>query len=126
MMPAATNIDIQRFMSLVDMLPNGCWYWTGGRSRGGGNKKWYGTFNYQGTAVRAHRFSCEKLGKLPPLPKGWHRDHTCVFSMCVNPAHLEYVTHEENQRRKIERAKAATSIQPNLTYIYLDPMREAA
>jgi hypothetical protein len=27
-------------MALVDKLPSGCWYWTGSRSRGAGNKKY--------------------------------------------------------------------------------------
>ena len=47
--------------------------------------------------------ACEAVGGRPPLPKGWHRDHECCFSMCVNEAHIVYVTHEENQRRKLER-----------------------
>ena len=101
----ATQADIDRFMSYVDKLPCGCWYWTGARSRGKGNRKWYGTFKFKGKAIRAHRFACEHIKKLPPLPNGMHRDHTCTFSMCVNPDHLEYVTHAENQDRKIARKK---------------------
>jgi hypothetical protein len=99
----ADQADIERFMSYVDILPNGCWFWTGARSRGRGNKKWYGSFWIGGRAVRAHRFACDEIGKMPPLPKGWHRDHTCCFSLCVNFRHLEYVTHETNQQRKMER-----------------------
>lgn len=30
-------------------------------------------------------------------------DHTCSNPPCVNPAHLEAVTHEENVRRAVER-----------------------
>lgn len=30
----ASDQDIARFMSYVEKLPNGCWYWTGARSRG--------------------------------------------------------------------------------------------
>lgn len=96
-------------MSYVDKLPNGCWFWTGGRSRGKGNRKWYGTFWFRGKSIRAHRFSCDYIGKFEPLPPGKHRDHTCVFSMCVNPEHLEHVTHEENQDRKLARLTAQKS-----------------
>ena len=39
-----TDADIARFMVNVDKLPCGCWFWQGGRSRGAGNKKWYGSF----------------------------------------------------------------------------------
>ena len=33
-------------------------------------------------------------------------DHNCRNRRCVNPAHLELVTHKENQRRR-DRARAA-------------------
>ncbi len=103
-MSEATKEEIDRFMSKVDKLPNGCWFWTGGRSRGKGNKKWYGSFWFRGKTIRAHRFAADFIGKFEPLPRGKHRDHLCVFSMCVNPEHLEHTTSSENQERKIERA----------------------
>lgn len=97
-----TQKDIERFIKLLDVLLCGCWYWLGARSRGRGNRKWYGTFKVGGTSVRAHRFAAEALGG-KSCGAGCHRDHTCGFSMCVNPAHIEIVTHAENQRRKVER-----------------------
>ena len=54
--------SIARFMSYVDKLPNGCWYWMGARSRGKGNRKWYGTFRHNGECIRAHRFASEVIG----------------------------------------------------------------
>ena len=99
MSQTATEADIKRFMSYVDILPNGCWFWTGGRSRGKGNKKWYGTFWYQGKTVRAHRFSCEQI-KGMPLLDDHHREHVCRFSLCVNPDHLDVIHKDENQRRR--------------------------
>lgn len=105
----ATPEDIARFMSFVEILPNGCWFWSGARSRGKGNKKWYGTFwvNREIGSVRAHRFSCDVFGKRP-LPKvgRWHRDHNCCFSLCVNEKHLDIVTHEENELLKKARQRA--------------------
>lgn len=97
--------DVARFRALVDVLPSGCHYWLGARSRGKGNRKWYPTFclSKGRKRIRGHRFACEAVGGRPPLPRGWHRDHECCFSMCVNEAHIVYVTHEENQRRKPER-----------------------
>jgi len=86
-------------MKFVDVLPNGCWFWTGARSRGKGNSKWYGSFGVNGTTVRAHRFSSEVFN-CDECPPGYHRDHLCHFSMCVAPHHLEVVTREENQARK--------------------------
>lgn len=104
-MLTATEADIKRFMSYVDILPNGCWFWTGGRSRGKGNKKWYGSFHLGKSTVRAHRFACEVLGG-KPLDAGHHRDHICRFSLCVNPDHLEPVPSEVNQQRKMDRIRA--------------------
>ena len=92
--------DIERFMRYVEKLPSGCWFWTGGRSRGRGNRKWYGSFSLGNRTVRAHRFSSEVLGG-EICPPGHHRDHLCRFSLCVNPKHIEVVTFEENQRRKV-------------------------
>jgi hypothetical protein len=38
-----------------------------------------------------------------PVPSGWDVDHVatrgCVSKKCINPEHLEAVTHRENQRR---------------------------
>lgn len=97
-----TEEDIGRFYSMVDRLLSGCWFWTGARSRGAGNRKWYGSFRVGGKTVRAHRFACEALAGVE-CPPGYHRDHTCGFSLCVNPDHLEVVTRDENQRRKTAR-----------------------
>jgi hypothetical protein len=96
----ATQQDIIRFMKYVDKLPCGCWFWTGARSRGKGNRKWYGSFGVGGRVVRAHRFACEVLGGRE-CPPNHDRDHTCRFSLCVNPTHLEIVTKTENQRRRL-------------------------
>jgi hypothetical protein len=92
--------DIKRFMAFVDKLPNGCWFWMGARSRGKGNKKWYGSFKYKGRSIRAHRFSHDELGG-KVCPPGFHRDHLCKFSLCVNFDHIEAVPHEVNQHRKV-------------------------
>ena len=106
------NPDITRFMSFVDILPNGCWFWTGARSRGKGNRKWYGSFRYQGKVIRAHRFACDVIGG-KPVPAGWHRDHTCQFSLCVCPDHLEPVPRTTNQERKLLRRLNQDIISPS-------------
>lgn len=110
----ATPEDIARFMSYVEKLPNGCWFWAGARSRGKGNKKWYGSFGlrvqdkitgkWKWTTVRAHRFSVECIADPPrECPPEHHRDHTCVFSLCVFPEHVEIIHRDLNHARKIER-----------------------
>lgn len=97
-----TKEAILRFYKFVDVLPNGCHFWTGARSRGKGKKKWYGSFRYKGKSIRAHVFACDVIGE-KVVPLGWHRDHTCVFSLCVCPDHIEPVPSKENEDRKKTR-----------------------
>ena len=68
-----------------------CWLWTGGLTQ---NK--YGRFNVDGRKHRvlAHRYTYELL--VGPVPNGTELDHLCRVRQCVNPGHLEPVTHREN------------------------------
>lgn len=70
----------------------GCWEWTGRTS-----EKGYGDFHLNRQTVLAHRVSYELL--VGPIPEGLTLDHLCRNTRCVNPAHLEPVTHGENMRR---------------------------
>jgi hypothetical protein len=72
------------------IAPSGCWLWTGPL-----NNKGYGTHG----GPLAHRmFYIRFVGE---VPDGMELDHTCRITQCVNPAHLEPVTHTENVRRGI-------------------------
>jgi hypothetical protein len=46
------------------------------------------------TRIYAHRFAYEQV--YGPIPTGMVINHKCRNRSCVNPAHLEVVTHEEN------------------------------
>ena len=90
-----------RFWALVDRRgADECWLWTGGLNQNG-----YGSFNISEgdsrTTARAHRVAYELL--VGPIPEGLEIDHVktrgCTSRACVNPAHLEPVTHTENLRR---------------------------
>jgi len=70
---------------------SGCWLWLGARSQG------YGRYTPLGTQGQAHRVIYEMCRG--PIPEGLEVDHLCRNHSCVNPAHLEPVTHQENQRR---------------------------
>lgn len=81
-----------RFWRGVKIKTNGCWIWLGSAVNGG-----YGDVYDRGRHVRAHRWTYETL--IGPIPTGLELDHLCRTPSCVNPTHLEAVTHAENVRR---------------------------
>lgn len=74
--------------------PNsGCWLWTGPLRMGYGICRLIGSRrNHQ-----AHRVIYEQ--QLGEIPLGLELDHRCRNPQCVNPGHLDPVTHLENVRR---------------------------
>jgi hypothetical protein len=66
----------------------GCWIWIGALNRDG-----YGVYSSQ----LAHRASYSKIRGA--ISEGMELDHLCRIRCCVNPNHLEEVTHAENVRR---------------------------
>jgi hypothetical protein len=82
----------ERFWRFVTKTDS-CWLWTGRLNHAG-----YGIFAItSGRTVRAHRFSYELI--YDAIPEGAELDHLCRVRDCVNPNHLEPVTHLENVRR---------------------------
>ena len=104
-------------MSSVDTLPDrlrskidasgpaSCWVWTGAKT-GNGYGNYYVSTNKWACA---HTVVFEAL--VGPVPPDQELDHLCRVRRCVNPDHLEPVTHSENIARgnvgAFNRAKSA-------------------
>jgi hypothetical protein len=86
----------RRFDKYVKRDPEtGCLIWTAsGTGRSG-----YGIFWHAGRLVMAHRFAWERVNG--PIPEGLEPDHLCRVRRCVNPSHLEVVTHRTNVLRGV-------------------------
>jgi DNA-binding CsgD family transcriptional regulator len=82
--------------------PNsGCWLWIGKVNHLGYGALWIrdSAKKTGWRSISAHRHSYET--NIGPIPDGLSLDHKCRVRCCVNPAHLEPVTHAENVRRGI-------------------------
>ena len=84
-------------------LTDSCWEWTAKRQHG------YGVYfmRMEGTRAtgrrsifgKAHSVVFEAL--IGPIPEGTELDHLCRNKGCVNPEHLEPVTHAVNNLRGV-------------------------
>jgi hypothetical protein len=68
-----------------------CWLWTGPLDKDGYGHSWDGS-----RRLPAHCFSY--ISFVSPIPFGFDAHHTCIHRHCVNPNHLELISHSEHNR----------------------------
>jgi len=91
-----------RLDTKIDVEANtGCWLWNAATDKQG-----YGTYHHERRMVVAHRVVYEAL--VGPIPEGMEIDHLCRVVSCVNPDHLEPVTHAENMGRGANTGRRKT------------------
>jgi hypothetical protein len=84
---------MQRFWAKADRRGDAeCWEWVACRTAMG-----YGRFVVDRRVRAAHRVAYEL--SVGPIPEGLEIDHLCRNRACVNPAHLEAVSHRVNVLR---------------------------
>lgn len=108
---------LERFISKCRFDPEtGCVLWLGGKSRGRGKTRWYGSFRDGGRVWRAHRWAARFIHRLEI--DGLEVDHECGNTLCVQ--HLQVCTGQVNREWYWIR------VQVGLIEEEHDPVREGA
>jgi hypothetical protein len=81
----------ERFWEKVEKTA-GCWLWTGATTPSASGP--YSAFRGNAGNISAHRYAYQAL--VGTVPDGLELDHLCRNTLCVNPAHLEPVSHQVN------------------------------
>lgn len=107
----------QVFSKVARDRATGCWNWLGATA-GGRDQKYsfiaYGT----GHSVTYTWF-------VGHVPAGLQLDHLCCNTLCVNPAHLEAVTQQENVRRTAARMTHCKNGHSRAIYLRYTPKNRA-
>lgn len=107
---------LDRLFTRIHVHENGCWIWQGCKDAHGYGRTNMGNGKIKSTHVLFYTWL------VGDVPKGLELDHLCMKQSCVNPDHLEPVTHAENIRRwaaslNIRRCPQGHEYDPANTYI---------
>mgnify|MGYP002654780646 CR=1 FL=1 len=106
----------KRFLSKIHKTET-CWNWTACRNVDG-----YGRFGIDKKLYNAHRVAYELWKE--PIPANMIVRHMCDNPACVNPAHLELGTHQDNVQDKVERGRQQRGIKHHKSKLTDDDVRE--
>jgi hypothetical protein len=88
--------EVERRLSERSVRSGACLLWTGVLTYSG-----YGQISIRDKKDNAHRAAYRVW--VGPIPEGLEIDHLCNVRNCIEPTHLEAVTHAENIRRRYAR-----------------------
>lgn len=100
-LPKRVNQKIQR-------QSNGCWLWLGCKHKNG-----YGKLRYDKVYWYAHRFVYAVLRS--ELKPELELDHLCQHRSCVNPWHMQQITHVQNMLLQWARRKLLADAIPSMS-----------
>jgi len=95
----AENLPARFWDKAIPEPMSGCWLWIGATSDGYGYLRWPNGASPQ--RLGAHVIAVLASNRV--IPNGWQVDHRCEVRCCVNPEHLDVVTHDENHARRHQR-----------------------
>lgn len=84
-------IDYKDIMNNVTVKKNGCWLWNKGAQLDG-----YALISPNGKVTRAHRYFYKVF--TANNIEGLQLHHKCRNKLCMNPDHLEPLTHLEHKK----------------------------
>lgn len=94
--------EVAKWMMTQTVVDGDCWLWQGATCRG------YPTVWVDGRMWKGHRLAYHHLvGHLPQSDAVHHR---CANRLCLNPAHLQRVSHRENSAEMLARKHFVSTI----------------
>jgi hypothetical protein len=106
----------QRLWSRIDASGDGCWEWTGYRTRAG-----YGQIGNGRKLVAAHRAAWASANG--EIPAGMLVRHRCDNPPCCRPDHLELGTNQDNVQDAVDRGRTARGLRLPHTRLTDDDVR---